>query len=315
MSIAVVIPCFRVKQQISSVLAGIGAEVTKIYVVDDACPERSGDHVQRTCADPRVVVLFHAHNQGVGGAVVTGYRHALMDGAVIVVKLDGDGQMDPNLIPGLVAPLVAGSADYTKGNRFFLLEDLQQMPALRLFGNAVLSLVNKIASGYWDTMDPTNGFTAIHRKALEALPLDKLDQRFFFESDMLFRLNTIRAVVRDVPMKAAYLGEKSNLKPARVMVEFPLKYLSRFVKRIFYNYFLRDFNAGTLQFLFGVFLISIGGAFGLTKWYESVSSGVPATAGAVMLAALPILLGFQLIISAINYDISNVPKAAIQQNE
>lgn len=236
-----------------------------------------------------------------------------MDGADIVVKLDGDGQMDAGLIPSLVAPLLAGSADYSKGNRFFLLEDLQQMPALRLFGNAMLSLVNKIASGYWDTMDPTNGFTAIHRVALEALPLDKLDQRFFFESDMLFRLNTVRAVVRDVPMKAAYRGETSNLSPARVIFEFPLKYLSRFVKRIFYNYFLRDFNAGTLQFLFGVFLISVGGAFGLTKWSESISSGVPATAGAVMLAALPILLGFQLIISAVNFDIASVPRQPLQK--
>src|SRR5690606_26734158 len=135
---------------------------------------------------PRVRVLNHAENGGVGAAVVTGYEAALAEGADIVVKIDGDGQMDPALIADFVRPLLAGDADYTKGNRFYDIASLQEMPKLRLAGNAVVSLICKIASGYWHVMDPTNGYTAIHRTALSALPLRKIDRGYFFESDMLF---------------------------------------------------------------------------------------------------------------------------------
>ena len=198
--IAVVVPCFRVRSQVLQVIGGIGLEVERIYAVDDFCPEQSGDLIEQQCTDPRVRVLRHAENQGVGGAMVTGYREALADGADIVVKIDGDGKMDPTMIDRLTNPIVAGVADYCKGNRFFDLERVLAVPRLRLFGNSIRSLINKISSGYWQIMDPTNGFTAIHRTALTALPLAKLDRGYFFQSDMLFRLYTIRAVVRDVPI-------------------------------------------------------------------------------------------------------------------
>jgi len=173
--IAVVIPCFRVSRHVLDVIAGIGPEVSHIYAVDDACPERTGALIEARCPDPRVRVLTHPENRGVGGAMITGYQAALAAGADIVVKIDGDGQMDPALIARFTRPIASGSADYTKGNRFHDLEDTQAMPRVRLFGNALLSLVNKVASGYWDVMDPTNGYTAIHRCALAALPLAKLD--------------------------------------------------------------------------------------------------------------------------------------------
>src|SRR5438309_3118533 len=203
-SIAVVIPSYRVSRHILGVLAALPPDVTRVYVVDDACPERSGRMVSERCSGTRVTVLQHEHNQGVGGAMVTGYRAALAGGADIIVKIDGDGQMDPALIPRLVQPILRGQADYVKGNRFHDLDHLRSMPRVRLFGNALLSLINKVASGYWNVMDPTNGFTAIQRTALEMLPLAKLDRGYFFESDMLFRLYTIRAVVRDLPMAAHY---------------------------------------------------------------------------------------------------------------
>ena len=155
--VAVVIPCFRVSRQILDVLGRIGPEVSRVIVVDDACPEHSGDLVERECRDPRVTVVRHGENRGVGGALVTGYRAALAEGADIVVKVDGDGQMEPTFIPTMIRPIVAGRADYAKGNRFYDLELLRAMPRVRLLGNAMLSLVNKIASGYWDVMDPTNG--------------------------------------------------------------------------------------------------------------------------------------------------------------
>lgn len=296
-------------------LARIGPEVSRIFVVDDACPERTGDEVERTCVDPRVTVLRHDMNRGVGGAMVTGYRAALDAGATIVVKIDGDGQMDPAMLPTMVRPLVSGQADYAKGNRFHDLELLRSMPTLRLMGNAVLSLVNKVASGYWDVMDPTNGYTAIHRSALSLLPLDKLDDGYFFESDMLFRLYTIRAVVRDVPLPARYGGEPSSLRIGRVAVAFPVKYLRATVKRLFYSYCLRDFNVATVQVLLALVLGVGGGGFGLVKWIESNATGHPATAGTVMLAALPIVIATQLLLSAINFDVGNVPRTPLAHRE
>jgi glycosyltransferase involved in cell wall biosynthesis len=187
--IGVVIPCYKVKDQILDVLKGIGKEVSRIYVVDDACPEQTGNFVKSQTKDKRVEVLFHEQNQGVGGAVITGYKAALADGVQVIVKIDGDGQMDPQLIPTIARPVVEGSSDYSKGNRFDSLENLISMPKVRIFGNAVLSLWSKVSSGYWTVTDPTNGFTAIHRKALEAINLEKVRKSYFFESDMLFRLS------------------------------------------------------------------------------------------------------------------------------
>ncbi len=306
--VAVVIPSYRVSRSILRVISTIGPEVARIYVVDDACPERSGDIVREQCADPRVVVLTHPENRGVGGAMVTGYAAALEAGADIVVKIDGDGQMDPALIPLFVRPLIGGDADYVKGNRFYDIAFLQGMPRLRLIGNALLSLVSKISSGYWNIMDPTNGYTAIGRAALAALPLGKLDPRYFFESDMLFRLYTVRAVVRDVPMRAQYADESSNLSVARVLLEFPVKYAVRAVKRIFYAYFLRDFNAGSLQLFLGFAATLAGTTYGALRWQHSIETGVQATSGEVMLAALPLLIGVQLLLGALNFDVQNIPR-------
>jgi dolichol-phosphate mannosyltransferase len=313
--VAVVIPCYRVSAQVQDVLARIGPEVTRIFVVDDACPENTGDLVEAQCRDARVSVIRHAQNLGVGGAMVTGYRAALEAGADIVVKIDGDGQMDPALIPRFVSALAQGQADYTKGNRFYDLESLRTMPRVRLLGNAMLSLVNKISSGYWDVMDPTNGYTAIHRTVLSHLPLTKLDHGYFFESDMLLRLYTLRAVVRDVPMAAHYGDETSSLHVGRVLFTFPLKYLRATCKRIFYSYFLRDFNAGTLQLL-GAFVIGGAGTlYGAAKWALSIRSGIAATSGEVMIAALPVLVGMQFLLGALQFDIQNVPRDPLQQRE
>ena len=240
--IAVAIPCYRVRDHVLDVIARVPAQVERIYVVDDQCPEQSGQLVQERCTDPRVTVLRHDQNQGVGGAVTTAYRAALDAGMDIVIKIDGDGQMDPALIPHLTRPILRGKADYTKGNRFYRPESLAGMPGIRLFGNAALSFINKLSTGYWPLMDPTNGYTAIHTSVLRRLPLHKLDRRYFFESDMLYQLGTMRAVVHDVPMDAVYAGEPSSLRVSRVLPEFLVKHLVRFFKRYVYLYLLRDFN-------------------------------------------------------------------------
>ena len=311
--VAVVIPSFRVLSHILGVISVIGPEVWRIYVVDDECPDRSGDYVEASCTDPRVVVLRHVINQGVGGAVMTGYRAAIIDGAEVIVKVDGDGQMDPALIPNFIRPILAGEADYTKGNRFFNIEDIREMPKIRLFGNAVLSFMSKFSSGYWDIFDPTNGYTAIHTSVAQHLPFDKISNRYFFESDILFRLNTLRAVVVDIPMSAKYADEISNLKITNIVGEFFLKHLVNFIKRIFYNYYLRDMSIASIELPLGIFLFVFGISFGGVHWLHAVSAGLPTSPGTVMLSALPTLMGLQLILAFFSFDIGSVPRSPMQR--
>jgi glycosyltransferase involved in cell wall biosynthesis len=312
-SIAVVIPSYKVTRHILEVIASIGPEVSRIYVVDDKCPEGSGALVRSQCVDARVVVLEHEENQGVGGAVMTGYRAAIVDGARVIVKLDGDGQMDPALIPGFVAPILAGDADYTKGNRFFNLEHIREMPPVRLLGNAMLSLLTKLSSGYWDLFDPTNGYTAIHVDAARHLPFDKISRRYFFETDMLFRLNTLGAVVVDVPMDAVYADEVSNLRISRIVTEFAAKHARNFVKRLFYNYYLRNMSLASIELPLGVLLLAFGLVFGGTHWYEASRLGQATPAGTVMVAALPVIMGVQLILAFLAYDIASVPRRPLHK--
>lgn len=309
MQIAVAIPCFKVKTHILDVIKKIGPEVAFIYAVDDACPDGSGQFIEANCLDTRVRVLYHGRNLGVGGAVITAYQAALSEKTVIdvVVKIDGDGQMDPRLLRKFVRPIATGRADYTKGNRFYHPESARGMPSMRLLGNALLSFITKISCGYWHVMDPTNGYTAIHTAVLRELPLDKLEQRYFFETDMLFRLNTIRAVVRDIPMDAVYAGEESNLRVSRVLPEFIAKHISRLCRRYVYNYLVRDFNIGTIYSLAGSFLLLTGGVFGILRWLNSLASNHPASSGTVMMAAMPVLIGIQLLIAFLQYDVSSVP--------
>lgn len=306
--VAVVIPSYRVKNHILGVIDAIGPEVSRIYVVDDCCPDGSGDFVENNCNDKRVSVIRLYENQGVGGAVMTGYQSAIDDGMDVIVKVDGDGQMNPSLIPDLISPILWGNADYTKGNRFFDIEELHAMPRIRLFGNAILSFLAKISSGYWDLFDPTNGYTAIHRDAAQHLPFNRISRRYFFETDMLFRLNTLRAVVVDVPMVAHYGNEVSNLRISRIVGEFTFKHLRNLLIRIFYNYYLRDMSLASIELILGVFLFAFGCIFGLYHWIGSLYRGIATPAGTVMLSALPVLMGVQFILAFLAYDIANVPR-------
>ncbi|CAM5794901.1 MAG: glycosyltransferase family 2 protein [Burkholderiales bacterium] len=311
MRIAVAIPCYKVTQHVLGVIAAIGPEVQAIYAVDDACPEGSGRFIEEHNHDARVRVLYHPANRGVGGAVVTAYQSALADGMDVVVKIDGDGQMDPALIPHFVRPIKLGKADYTKGNRFYRPESLRGMPPIRLFGNAALSFINKLSTGYWPIMDPTNGYTAIHTAVLRELPLEKLEQRYFFESDMLYRLNIVRAVVHDVPMDAVYADEQSGLKVSKVLPEFLRKHTSRFFKRYVYQYLVRDFSIGSLYSILGVLLCLWALLFGGAHWALSIASGQPASSGTVMVAALPLIIGIQFLIAFLHHDVSTVPRDAL----
>jgi hypothetical protein len=221
--------------------------------------------------------------------------------------------MDGSLIPDFIAPILAGEADYTKGNRFFDLENISRMPVVRIVGNAALSLLSKLSTGYWDIFDPTNGYTAIHSDVARRLPFDRISQRYFFESDMLFRLNTLRAVVLDVPMDARYEDEISNLKVGRALFDFASKHARNFFKRIFYNFFLRDMSLASLELVAGSALLAAGGGYGLANWLQSARTGSATPAGTVMLAALPMLIGLQFVLAFLSYDIASVPRRPIHR--
>jgi glycosyltransferase involved in cell wall biosynthesis len=310
-AIAVVIPCYRVTGHILGVVERIGAEVSKIYVVDDKCPDHSGQFVLRECRDSRVVVVFNEVNLGVGGAVMAGYRRAIADGADVIVKIDGDGQMDPAMLARFVMPIIKGQADYSKGNRFYDLSRILQMPKVRLFGNAVLSFMAKLSTGYWGLFDPTNGYTAISARIAAHLPLEKISERYFFETDILFRLNTLRGVVVDIPMHAHYADEKSSLKISRVLAEFVFKHSRNTMKRIFYNYFLRDMNIASFELIVGLLMVGFGLVYGSYHWVESSARSVATPTGIIMLATLPIIVGFQLLLAFLAFDMANVPYRSV----
>ena len=305
-----IVPCYRVKAHILQVIAKIPAWVEGVVCVDDACPEGSGDFVEANVADPRVLVVRLKENQGVGGAVMAGYVAAERRGARILVKVDGDDQMNLAYLPQLVAPILLGEADYTKGNRFTSASHLTSMPPIRVFGNAVLSFLAKVSTGYWNVFDPTNGFTAIEGAVARRVVEKQVSRRFFFETDLLYHLGTLRAVVRDVPIPARYGAEVSNLRISAIVGPFALKHVRNFARRILGQYFVRDFNVATLELIFGLAFLLFGLGYGL-NWISVREPGQAASAGVVMMAALPVMVGVQLLLQAINFDVLSVPTRPI----
>ena len=309
--IAVVIPCYRERSLIGGVLAQIPDFVRKIYVIDDACPEGTAEYVETNCMEERIVVLRHLQNQGVGAAVLTGYRQALRDEMEVLVKLDGDAQMDPRKILRFVDPILNGEADYTKGNRFYQLRSLREMPKIRIIGNMMLTFFSKLSSGYWNLFDPTNGYTAVHSSILRELDLDSISTDFFFESDMLCHLGELRARVLDIPIDAKYRNEKSSLVVHQDVLPFLYRHSRRLFKRLIQNYFIRDFSVASIALVLGTVLSGFGFIFGFYQWHAHASLPEFASVGTVMLASLPLIIGMQLLLSFLNYDISNIPQRAL----
>jgi dolichol-phosphate mannosyltransferase len=308
LSVCVVIPAYKVSAHIVKVVESLGPEVSKIIVVDDACPESSGLLLQKAVDESRLEVIYHLSNKGVGGAVKTGYKRALELGCEVIIKIDGDGQMDSSKITALISPILENESDYTKGNRFFEIEAVQQMPKIRILGNLGLTFMTKFSTGQWHIFDPNNGFTAIRGSVLRKLNLDKIDDRYFFESDMLFRLNLIQARVNDVPIPAIYGEEKSNLKVKRVIFEFPVKHLRNFVKRIAYTYYLRDFNLASIELPLGILLSGFGLILGGYNWISGIVTSTPTPTGTLVLVAMSILSGLQLILAFLSHDTNNSNK-------
>lgn len=308
-NIAAVIPCYRVEGQISAVLAGLPSYLTHVIIVDDASPDNTSTLVTKFAErDGRILLIRHEKNQGVGGAMITGFHKALELGAQVVVKIDGDGQMDTAYLPDLILPLLQGRADYAKGNRFRDFEALHAMPLIRRMGNMALAFLSKAATGYWNLFDPTNGFVAIHGGVLAMLPLQRIDRSFFFETSMLAHLHLIGAVVQDVPMPARYRGERSNLSVRRTLLEFPWKLFKTFLRRLLLKNFIYDFSMTSVYILAGVPLLLFGLIFGTVKWIHYATMDIPAPTGTVMLPTLCVLLGIQFLIAAIEIDLRSAPK-------
>lgn len=311
---AVVIPAFRVERDIKDVLCGIPPYITHIIVVDDASPDSSADLVTAAAqTDKRIHLIRHDRNQGVGGAMKSGFRVAIELGAQIVIKLDGDGQMDPVHIPTLLTPLIEGVADYTKGNRFRDFESLRQMPLVRRIGNLGLSFLTKAATGYWNIFDPTNGYFAIRADVLTQLPLERIDNSYFFETSMLSHLYLLDAFVMDVTIPARYRNETSSLSIRRVLFEFPFKLTQTLFRRLILKYFIFDFSMMSIYMLTGIPLLLFGLIFGITKWIRYAELGVAAPTGTVILPTLSVILAIQILLSAIEIDLNASPRKAISK--
>ena len=305
--VCVVIPAYNVENQVIDVLNTIPTWVDQIITVNDCSTDKTL-HLAKSVADPRLVVLEHKMNEGVGGAMITGFKQALVDKADLIVKMDGDGQMDPEYLPALLDPLVEENFSYTKGNRFLDNDRLRTMPTYRLFGNYVLTFLTKLVSGCWHIFDPQNGFIAIRAEILQKLNLDHIRKRYFFENDMLIHLNILNARIKDVPIPARYGDENSSMKLSHILVSFPLNLTLRFWHRIYEKYILRDFSPIALFWVFGTVMLLWGMGFGLYTWGRSIILGDVATTGTVMLSVLPFLLGFELTLQGMILEIKENPK-------
>lgn len=308
--LAVIIPSYRAAATIVGVVERALVYANRVIVVDDACPEQSGGVVCDAFGhDPRVKVVFRQKNGGVGAAMKSGIAVAIEDDIDVVVKIDADGQMDPVYVPTIRELF---EADKTlvcvKGNRFFNSEVLHLMPKARLFGNAVLSLMVKCASGYWNAIDPTNGYLAFNVHLLKLLPWQNFEDSYFFEMSVLCELGLKRLPIVELEMPTIYTSAPSSLSISRVIAEFPPKLARRMFRRLMLQYFIFDINLGSVYMLVGFMLLLFGLTFGTYEWIDGSVNHVGKPIGTVMMAALPVMMGFQLILNALMYDVQFAQK-------
>jgi len=305
--VCAVVPAHNEAGFIGGVISEMPAVVDEIVVVDD-CSDDATSEVAKSVGDPRLRILRNSRNLGLGASMAAGYRMALASNLGVVVKIDGDGQMPPEHLERLLDAVVVEGYDYAKGNRFLAGESLAAMPRSRLIGNIALTFLTKLASGYWHIFDPQNGYTAIRADVLRILDLEGMHRGYFFENDMLVRLNILGRRVKDVSIPARYGNEESGINLAMIGATFPVLLLGRFFKRIYERYILRDFSPIALFLLTGGAIFAWGGAFGLLLWIRTAMTGQATPTGTIMLALLPLVLGFQLLLQGLVLDIQETPK-------
>ena len=302
--IGVVIRAYNEERQIETVLQTMPDFIDSIIVVDDCSTDATAARCEawKSSLGDRLTVIRHPHNVGVGGATVTGHRKALEQNLDVIVVMDGDGQMDPGDLTLLIEPLVSGQADFSKGNRLFSGRAWQKTPKVRYLGNAVLSLLTKVASGYWHVADSQAGYTAITRRALASLDLDRLHPRYPFENSMLIQLNIGGWRVRDVHLEPRYgIGEKSSMRILSVIPDLSALLFRGFFDRMFQKYVIRDFHPLVFFYGIGTVLVVAGFALGVVEVAHRILSGHVASAS-VVLVALLIISGLQLLLFAMWFD-------------
>jgi glycosyltransferase involved in cell wall biosynthesis len=302
--IAVVVPAFDEERLIGTTLSGIPEFVDRIIVVDDASHDGTADAARAT-GDGRVEVVAHERNEGVGAAILTGYRRALEDGIDVACVMAGDNQMDPADLEAIAGPVARGEVDYAKANRLFTGRAWEVIPRTRYLGNAVLSLLTKIASGYWHVADSQSGYTAVGRETLELLDLDRVYRRYGFPNDMLVHLNVINARVRDVPSRAVYgVGENSGIRLRRVIPSISWLLTKAFFWRMREKYVIRDFHPLVFFYFFGALFSLIGLVLGVTVTILRIG-GNELSVGTVVLIALLLMMGLLFTLFAMLFDMES----------
>jgi glycosyltransferase involved in cell wall biosynthesis len=303
-TVAVVVPAFDEERLIGTTITGIPELVDRIFVVDDA--SRDGTAAAAgTSGDPRVEVITHQQNQGVGAAILTGYRRALEEGIDVTCVMAGDNQMDPADLEAIAGPVARGEVDYAKANRLFTGRAWELIPRNRYLGNAVLSLLTKIASGYWHVADSQSGYTAIGKDTLELLDLDRIYRRYGFPNDMLVHLNVINARVRDVPSRAVYgVGEKSGIRLGRVIPSISWLLTKAFFWRMREKYVIRDFHPLVFFYVFGILFSLLGLVLGITVTALRIG-GNELTVATVVLVALLLIAGLLFTLFAMLFDMES----------
>ena len=303
--IAAVVPAHNEAAHIRDVIAGLPGTVDHIVIVDDKSSDDTAE-LAETSGDPRVHVIRHERNTGVGGAIISGHKRALELGADIDVIFAGDDQMDPAYLEALLDPIVDEGYGFTKANRFYSSTSYQGMPAYRVFGNVLLSFANKAASGYWNLFDPQNGYTATSAEVLRRIDLDAISQGYEFENDYLLNLNILDVRARDIPIPARYGSEVSGIKLRKVIPAIGGMLFAGFFRRVFLKYVVGSFSPIALFLFSGLLLWLWSAVFGAWTIYETIGPG-SATTGTVLLAVVPFLMGFQLILTALTLDIQASP--------
>jgi glycosyltransferase involved in cell wall biosynthesis len=301
--IAVVVPALNEEQRIRQVLETLPAFVDRILVVDDASRDSTAQIV-RSCGekDRRVLLIEHQENRGVGSAIVSGYRRALEEGLDVVAVMAGDAQMAPEDLPTVLLPVVRGEVDYAKGNRLFRGESWRVIPHYRYLGNAVLSLMTKIASGYWHVGDSQCGYTAISRAALALLPLDRLYPRYGVPNDLLIKLNTLNLRTRDVSVRPVYhQGGKSGIRLSKVIPRITLLLARGFLERLLYKYVIVDFHPLIFFYLLGLLTFPVGLLFGSYLFFYRLLIG-PVAATSALFAVFLLVSGLQSLFFAMWFD-------------
>jgi dolichol-phosphate mannosyltransferase len=303
-TLAVVIPSYQAEKTIRAVVERIPHYVDWIIIIDDASTDGTAAVVKQM-SDPKICLLRHRKNLGVGGAMVTGFGKALEVRADLIAKIDADGQMDPSYLDRFVRAAVRFQCDYVKANRFGHIETLPTMPFVRLTGNVLLTFLTKFVSGYWNIFDPQNGYVMVTRKMLKRLDLKRLDCGYFFENSMLINLNVMRAKIAEIYLPAQYGGEGSSLRISRILATFPGKLLGGYLYRVYHKYVFRSLSPFALLLLFGIAAMTWGTVWGGMAWWRSYVTRIPATTGTVILALLPLLLGWSSLLQALVLDVQD----------